>query len=151
MPTAVALEMIHTMSLIHDDLPAMESNSLRRGKQTIHKVFGEDIAILAGDALLAKSFEYVVKNTRGIPAERTLKVLSLLGSSSGALGLAGGQAKNLQHENHSREGEDLSYSEFEWIQKQKTATLLKVSVVSGATIAGASAQDIANCELYAEK
>merc|ERR1740138_341911 len=75
MPTAVAIEMIHTMSLIHDDLPAMDNDDMRRGKPTNHVLYGEDIAILAGDALLSESFEHVARHTRGIPAERTVEVL----------------------------------------------------------------------------
>ena len=75
MPTAVALEMIHTMSLIHDDLPAMDDDDLRRGKPTNHVLYGEDVAILAGDALLSTSFEHVARETKGVPAERTVEVL----------------------------------------------------------------------------
>ncbi|PLZ31264.1 farnesyl-diphosphate synthase, partial [Fischerella thermalis WC542] len=75
MPTACALEMIHTMSLIHDDLPAMDNDDYRRGKLTNHKVYGEDIAILAGDGLLAYAFEYVAVNTEDVPAERLLRVV----------------------------------------------------------------------------
>merc|ERR1719201_3270548 len=74
-PTAVGLEMIHTMSLIHDDLPAMDDDDLRRGKPTNHVLYGEDVAILAGDALLSTSFEHVATETRGIPAERIVEVL----------------------------------------------------------------------------
>merc|ERR1719221_2570344 len=68
-PAAVALEMIHTMSLIHDDLPAMDNDDLRRGKPTNHVLYGDDVAILAGDALLSSSFEYVAKHTHDVPAE----------------------------------------------------------------------------------
>jgi geranylgeranyl diphosphate synthase type II len=91
MPTAVALEMIHTMSLIHDDLPSMDNDSLRRGKPTNHVVYGEDVAILAGDALLSTAFEHVAKATKGVPAERVVEVISRLGASVGPVGLAGGQ------------------------------------------------------------
>eukprot|EP01034_Spumella_vulgaris_P044397 gene44397-55210_t len=78
MPVAVALEMIHTMSLIHDDLPAMDNDDLRRGKPTNHVLYGEDIAILAGDALLAKSFEFVATECKSIPAERVIDILCRL-------------------------------------------------------------------------
>merc|ERR1719213_195498 len=89
-PMAVALEMIHTMSLIHDDLPAMDNDDFRRGKPTNHVLYGEDVAILAGDAMLSTSFEYVAKNTKGVPAERVLKVLEIMTECVGPLGLAGG-------------------------------------------------------------
>lgn len=91
MPTAVALEMIHTMSLIHDDLPSMDNDSLRRGKPTNHVIYGEDVAILAGDALLSTAFEHTAKFTKGVPAERIVDVISRLGASVGPVGLAGGQ------------------------------------------------------------
>ena len=79
MPTACALEMIHTMSLIHDDLPAMDNDDYRRGQLTNHKVYGEDIAILAGDGLLAYAFEFVAANTRNVPAQQLLQVITRLG------------------------------------------------------------------------
>lgn len=147
MPTAVALEMIHTMSLIHDDLPAMDDDDLRRGKPTNHVLYGEDVAILAGDALLSTSFEHVAAYTKGIPAERTVEVLRRLGTSVGAYGLAGGQVMDLECEN--KEGTTLA--DLEWIHMHKTAALLKVSVAAGAIIAGASEADIRACEIYAEK
>jgi len=97
-PTAVALEMIHTMSLIHDDLPAMDNDDLRRGKPTNHVLYGDDVAILAGDAMLSESFAHVARETKGVPAERVVKVLNILGDSVGALGLAGGQVMDLKSE-----------------------------------------------------
>lgn len=147
MPTAIALEMIHTMSLIHDDLPAMDNDVLRRGKPTNHVVFGEDIAILAGDALLSSSFEYVASHTKGIPAERILEVIKRLGFSVGPYGLAGGQAMDLECENKN----DVVLEDLVWIHMHKTAALLKVAVAAGAVLAGASEEDIALCEEYAEK
>jgi len=147
MPTAVALEMIHTMSLIHDDLPAMDDDDLRRGKPTNHVLYGEDVAILAGDALLSTSFEHVAANTKGVPAERTVEVLRRLGTSVGAYGLAGGQVMDLECENK----EGVTLKDLEWIHLHKTAALLKVSVSAGAILAGASKEDVTNCELYAEK
>lgn len=122
MPTAVALEMIHTMSLIHDDLPAMDNDDLRRGKPTNHVLYGEDIAILAGDALLSESFEHVAKNTKNVPAERVVEVLRRLGTSVGPVGLAGGQVMDLMCE--SRPG--VTLQDLEWIHMHKTAALLKV-------------------------
>ena len=147
MPTAVALEMIHTMSLIHDDLPSMDNDDLRRGKPTNHVLYGEDVAILAGDALLSESFQHVARHTRGIPAERTVEVLRRLGTSVGAYGLAGGQVMDLQCENKA----GTTIEDLEWIHMHKTAALLKVSVASGAIIGGASKEDVEACEVYAEK
>lgn len=147
MPSAVAVEMIHTMSLIHDDLPSMDNDDLRRGKPTNHVLYGEDIAILAGDALLSESFEHVARETKGVPAERVVEVLRRLGNAVGAYGLAGGQVMDLQCENK----EGVTLQDLEWIHMHKTAALLKVSVTAGAILAGASAEDVRNCEVYAEK
>merc|ERR1719310_1853355 len=97
-PTAVALEMIHTMSLIHDDLPAMDNDDMRRGKPTNHVLYGDDVAILAGDAMLSTSFEHVARETKGVSAEKIVKVLQIMGDSVGALGLAGGQVLDLKSE-----------------------------------------------------
>lgn len=125
MPTAVALEMIHTMSLIHDDLPAMDNDALRRGKPTNHVVYGEDIAILAGDALLSVAFEHVAKETKNVPAERLLKVFQLLGMSVGPYGIVGGQALDLEYENKS----GVTVDDLKWIHIHKTAVLLQVSSI----------------------
>lgn len=146
MPTACALEMIHTMSLIHDDLPAMDNDDYRRGKLTNHKVYGEDIAILAGDGLLAYSFEYVAANTQNIPAERIVRVIACLGHTVGAAGLVGGQVLDLESEGKS----DISSQTLTFIHTHKTGALLKASVVSGAILAGASAEDINKLSQYAQ-
>ncbi len=147
MPTAVALEMIHTMSLIHDDLPSMDDDDMRRGKPTNHVLYGEDVAILAGDALLSESFEHVARFTKGIPAERTVEVIRRLGNSVGAYGLAGGQVMDLECENK----EGTTREDLEWIHMHKTAALLKVAVAAGAIVGGANEEDVKACELYAEK
>ncbi len=147
LPTAVALEMVHTMSLIHDDLPAMDNDNLRRGKPTNHVIYGEAIAILAGDALLSSAFEYIATYTKGVPAERTLEVIRRLGVSVGPNGLAGGQVKDLECENQA----NLTLEDLEWIHAHKTAPLLRVSVAAGALLAGATEEDIEICELFADK
>ena len=85
LPTAVALEMIHTMSLIHDDLPSMDNDDLRRGRPTNHKVYGDAVAILAGDALLTRAFEMVSIRTEGIPSERLLKIIGELSLVAGLI------------------------------------------------------------------
>jgi geranylgeranyl diphosphate synthase, type II len=147
MPTAVALEMIHTMSLIHDDLPSMDNDDLRRGKPTNHVLYGEDVAILAGDALLSESFAHVARFTKGIDAERTVEVIKRLGDSVGAYGLAGGQIMDLECENKA----GTTVEDLEWIHTHKTAALLKVAVAAGAIIGGASEADVRALEVYAEK
>ncbi|MCS6783358.1 MAG: polyprenyl synthetase family protein, partial [Gloeomargarita sp. SKYG98] len=98
MPTACALEMVHTMSLIHDDLPAMDNDDYRRGRLTNHKIYGEAIAILSGDGLLAYAFEWLVRQTRGVPAEAVLEVVARLGHAVAATGLVGGQVVDLESE-----------------------------------------------------
>jgi geranylgeranyl diphosphate synthase type II len=133
MPTAVALEMIHTMSLIHDDLPAMDNDDLRRGRPTNHKVYGEANAILAGDALLTRAFEMVALRSPGVPPEQLLKVVGELSLASGAPGLVGGQVVDLECE-----GKDVDLETLEYIHLHKTGALLRACVLSGALIAGAS-------------
>ena len=146
LPTACALEMIHTMSLIHDDLPAMDNDDYRRGKLTNHKVFGEDIAILAGDGLLAYAFEYVATQTRNVPPVQILEVIARLGRTVGAAGLVGGQVLDLESEGKP----DISAETLGFIHTHKTGALLETSVVSGAVLAGAKAEDIAKLDRYAQ-
>jgi len=148
-PTAVALEMIHTMSLIHDDLPAMDNDDFRRGKPTNHVLYGDDVAILAGDAMLSTSFEHVARETKGVPAERVVEVLRILGECVGPLGLAGGQVMDLACEG-GKMG-DVDVNMLGWIHTHKTAALLKAAVCSGAVLAGASDAEVALCERYALK
>lgn len=146
MPTACALEMIHTMSLIHDDLPAMDNDDYRRGKLTNHKVYGEDIAILAGDGLLAYAFEFIATQTQAVPAERVLKVVAAIGRAVGAAGLVGGQVVDLESEGKT----DVSIDTLNFIHQHKTAALLEASVTSGAMLAGAPDSDIARLTHYAQ-
>lgn len=143
--TACALEMIHTMSLIHDDLPAMDNDDLRRGKPTNHKVYGEDIAILAGDGLLSYAFEYVAR-TPDVPADRLLQVIIRLGKAVGAEGLVGGQVVDLQCEGKS----DVSVETLNFIHTHKTGALLEVCVTSGAILAGAKPEEIEKLSKYAQ-
>jgi geranylgeranyl diphosphate synthase type II len=145
-PTACALEMIHTMSLIHDDLPAMDNDDYRRGKLTNHKVFGEDIAILAGDGLLAYAFEYVATQTKNVPADRLLQVIARLGRTVGAEGLVGGQVLDLESEGKT----DISAETLTFIHTHKTGALLEASVVSGGILAGAAPEDLARLSKYAQ-
>jgi len=146
MPTACALEMIHTMSLIHDDLPAMDNDDYRRGQLTNHKVYGEDIAILAGDGLLAYAFEFVAANTQNVPAERVLQVISRLGRAVGAAGLVGGQVVDLESEGKS----DVSVETLNFIHTHKTAALLEACVVCGGILAGIPEPDLQRLSRYAQ-
>ncbi len=145
MPTACALEMIHTMSLIHDDLPAMDNDDYRRGKLTNHKIYGEDIAILAGDGLLAYAFEFLAVQTANVPAERLLKVVARLGNAVAATGLVGGQVVDLESEGNP----EVTVNTLNFIHTHKTGALLEASVVSGAEIAGATAPQLAALSQYA--
>ena len=108
-PTAVAIEMIHTMSLIHDDLPAMDNDDLRRGRPTNHKVYGDALAILAGDALLTRAFEMVSLRSPGVDPNRLLNVVGELSLVAGAPGLVGGQVVDLECEGKEVDLETLEY------------------------------------------
>lgn len=145
MPTACAMEMVHTMSLIHDDLPAMDNDDFRRGKPTNHKVYGDDIAILAGDALLAYAFEYIAEQTKGVPAERILKAIAHLGHAVAATGLVGGQVVDLECEGKL----DVTAETLTFIHIHKTAALLESCVICGALLAGANDTDITHLSTYA--
>jgi len=144
MATAVALEMVHTMSLIHDDLPAMDNDDLRRGRPTNHKVYGEANAILAGDALLTRAFEMVALRSPGVPADRLLLVVGELSLAAGAPGLVGGQVVDLESEGRSVDLETLEY-----IHLHKTGALLRACVLCGALIAGAPAELVSALRTYA--
>lgn len=146
LPTACALEMIHTMSLIHDDLPAMDNDDYRRGKLTNHKVYGEAVAILAGDGLLAYAFEHIAEETKNVPADRLIKVVARLGRAVGAAGLVGGQVVDLDCEGK----KDVTLDTLNFIHTHKTAALLEASVVSGGILAGGSDSDIQHLTRYAQ-
>jgi len=145
LPTACALEMIHTMSLIHDDLPAMDNDDYRRGKLTNHKVFGEDIAILAGDGLLAYAFEFVAIKTQHVPASQLLKVVARLGHAVAATGLVGGQVVDLESEG----SENPTVEILNFIHTHKTGALLEASVLSGALLANAPETTLQRLSQYA--
>mgnify|MGYP001159444717 FL=1 len=144
MPTAVALEMIHTMSLIHDDLPAMDDDDLRRGRPTNHKIYGEAVAILAGDALLTRAFEMVALRTPNVPADRLLSVVGELSLVAGAPGLVGGQVVDLESE-----GKKVDLETLEYIHLHKTGALLSACVITGALIGGADEVLIKALRIYA--
>ena len=133
LPLVVALECIHTYSLIHDDLPAMDDDDLRRGKLTVHKVFGEAIAILAGDALLTFAFEVLSspRSVRLYRPERLLTVIRDLTDAAGPRNLVAGQAVDI-----SSEGAEVGENTVEFIVRTKTAALIRVSLTTGALLAG---------------
>jgi geranylgeranyl diphosphate synthase type II len=144
-PVACALEMIHTYSLIHDDLPAMDDDEMRRGKPTNHMVFGEAMAILAGDGLLTEAFRVMAcpDLLEKAGAERFRKVIEIVASASGANGMVAGQALDIK-----AEGAKIDTSLMEIIHEHKTGALLKASVVTGAILGGGSDKDIKSLEQY---
>jgi geranylgeranyl diphosphate synthase type II len=134
LPFACALELIHTYSLIHDDLPAMDDDELRRGKPTSHVVFGEAMAILAGDALLTEAFRIMAEASakRGAHAGRAVRVIAEVANAAGARGMVAGQAADMDAE---RAPVDLAA--VEWIHVRKTGALIRAAVRAGALLGGA--------------
>ncbi|MBP1906633.1 geranylgeranyl diphosphate synthase type II [Paenibacillus turicensis] len=140
LPIAQAVEMIHTYSLIHDDLPAMDNDDFRRGKPTNHKVFGEAMAILAGDGLLTHAFHQVVQASRlyNVPAEATLDIIEELAIYAGPSGMVGGQVADMQGEQGITDLETLQY-----IHQHKTGDLIVFSLKAGGRVSGASEAQLA--------
>ncbi|MCY8437584.1 polyprenyl synthetase family protein [Bacillus haynesii] len=137
-PVGCAVEMIHTYSLIHDDLPCMDDDDLRRGKPTNHKIYGEATAILAGDALLTESFKMITANMPShVSAEKRIRLVNELISAAGAEGMVGGQILDMEAESKS-----VSLDELQRIHEGKTAKLLSFSVIAGAILADASEKEI---------
>lgn len=135
---AVAIELIHTYSLIHDDLPSMDDDDLRRGKPTNHKVFGEAMAILAGDALLTYSFQIISEtNPAMVDADKKLKLIQELSKAAGAEGMVGGQVADME-----AEGKSLELNDLEYIHIHKTGKLLAFSVLAGAILSDADDKTI---------
>jgi geranylgeranyl diphosphate synthase type II len=143
-PVASALEMIHTYSLIHDDLPAMDNDDWRRGRRTNHKVFGEAVAILAGDALLTRAFETLADS--GLQPEIIVRLVAELARASGVCGMIGGQAADIQAERGPVSPEQLQY-----IHAHKTGALLTASVIAGATVGVAPDDELALLRVFAQK
>lgn len=139
-----ALEMLHTYSLIHDDLPALDNDDLRRGRPTCHKVFGEAIAILAGDALQTQAYE-VLSQLR-CPAEARVRIIAEIARGTGTVnGMIGGQVVDLEAEHTKADAQMLEY-----IHRSKTAALITASVVSGGIYAGASQDQINHLRCYGQ-
>ncbi len=146
LPFACAVEMIHTYSLIHDDLPCMDNDDLRRGRPTNHKVYGEAVAVLAGDGLLTAAFETALENRGDVPHERVLEALSCLARAAGAAGMVGGQSLDMAGEGHA-----LTLSDVEELQRLKTGALIAASAEMGCILAGGSEEQRQAVRRYAEK
>lgn len=143
--TGCAIEMIHTYSLIHDDLPAMDNDDYRRGKPTNHKVFGDGIAVLAGDALLTLAFEVMLRQEGAAP-ETLVTVVSEMSRAAGPYGMVGGQVLDLEGE-----GRRLDLAALRKIHMGKTGALFCAAIRSGAILAGAKEEELAALTLYAER
>ena len=145
LPVACALEMIHTYSLIHDDLPAMDDDDLRRGRPTSHKVFGEAVAILAGDALLTEAFAQMSAADRmpQIPPDRILRVVHDIARAAGFWGMVGGQVMDIQSETAAADEETLLY-----IHTRKTGAMIGASVRAGAILVEAQTGEIEALAAY---
>ena len=140
---AAALEMIHTYSLIHDDLPAMDDDDLRRGKPTSHKVFGEALAILAGDGLLTKAFEAAAENAADLKlgGKAAAELIRLIALGAGAEGMVGGQVADLAAEGLGRRPGPASARILEAVHRRKTGALIVASLDAGAVLAGGSQKE----------
>jgi len=148
LPAACAMEMIHTYSLIHDDLPAMDNDDFRRGKPTSHKVFGEAIAILAGDALLTEAFKLLSNPefTRGLSPDVLLRVIHEIAVCAGSRGMIGGQVVDMESEGK----KDIDFATVQYIHTHKTGALIKASLKCGALIGGADGSRLDAVTRYGE-
>lgn len=146
MPFAAAIEMIHTYSLIHDDLPAMDDDDLRRGKPTNHKVYGEGLAVLAGDGLLNEAFEIMIKASLKLDDKKSaLEAMNHICEGSGTKGMIAGQVVDLESEN-----KDINIDVLKYIHKNKTGKLILKPMLAGAVLAGANKEEINNITTYAK-
>lgn len=143
-PAACALELIHTYSLVHDDLPSMDNDDYRRGKLTNHKVFGESMAILAGDALLTLAFELITL-AKDVSSEVIVNVIRETATAAGSRGMIGGQVMDILSEDKTIDGDLLKY-----IHTHKTGALFRASIRTGAMIGGATENQLRNLTEYAE-
>ncbi len=161
MPTACAIEMLHAQTLIHDDLPCMDNDDYRRGKLTNHKVFGEAIAVLAGDALLTFAPQVILKYSKNLSSEKLVKIMSEYFQAAGAYGVIAGQVMDIEAEKlHTPyqlyDADDEKYTDedaelLNFIHLHKTGDLFKLALRSGAIIGGATDDKIATLTEFAEK
>ncbi|MCX7857850.1 MAG: polyprenyl synthetase family protein [Deltaproteobacteria bacterium] len=147
LPFACAIEMIHTYSLIHDDLPSIDNDDLRRGKPTCHKVFGEAIAILAGDALLTEAFRIMSdkRYTENVSSRTVKRIIFEIAQAAGAEGMVGGQVMDVLYD-----GQEGSKTIVDFIHLHKTCALIKASVRVGAIIGGAKGKELKALSRYGE-
>jgi len=145
--TAVALELIHTYSLIHDDLPAMDDDVLRRGKPTCHVAYDEATAILTGDALLTLAFQLLAspQGTAGVPADRRLQVIDLIAAAAGYEGMIGGQMADIDSE-----GSRIDLSRLEQLHLMKTGALINAAITTGGILGGGTSEQIRHLHQYAQ-
>ncbi len=161
LPAACAVEMVHSYSLIHDDLPAMDDDGLRRGRPTTHVVYGDGLAVLAGDGLLTEAFHVLAASPApgaapdapAAPPERRLEAIRLLASAAGAAGMVGGQAIDLGAAGRvkDRQATPLTATGLEDMHRRKTGALIRASVTIGAVVTGADAPTIAAADAYARE
>lgn len=147
-PVACAIELIHTYSLIHDDLPVMDNDDLRRGKPTNHKVFGEAVALLAGDGLLTLGFNLMASHgaEKQVDKRALLKVIDLISSAAGYKGMVGGQVVDITYE-----GKDPDSTVVEYIHRHKTAALIAASVTAGTILAGGNIDEEKSINRYGQQ
>ncbi len=147
MPAAVALEMIHTYSLIHDDLPAMDDDDYRRGRPTCHKVYGEAVAILAGDGLLTHAFLVLADpGTTRVSPDRCLQIIAEIADAAGSRGMVGGQAMDIL-----AEGREIDHPTLLYLHTHKTGALIRASVRVGAIAGGADGLRLESLSRYGER
>jgi len=147
LPAACAIEMIHTYSLIHDDLPAMDDDDFRRGHPTNHKVFGEANAILAGDALLTEAFRLLAdaEANRGVDPAVSLRVIETIARCAGSQGMVGGQVVDMESEEH-----PVDFATLQYIHTRKTGALILASIQAGAWLGGGNDEQVAALTRYGE-
>lgn len=146
LPFACAVEMVHTYSLIHDDLPCMDDDDLRRGKPTNHKVYGEATAVLAGDGLLTAAFEVMAEEYGALPLDRVVRAIACLGRAAGGRGMVGGQILDMAGEGHA-----ISEEELREMCALKTGALITASAQMGCILAGGSEEQLRAVTCFAEK
>jgi geranylgeranyl diphosphate synthase type II len=147
LPVACSLELIHTYSLIHDDLPAMDNDDLRRGRPTNHKVFGEAMALLAGDGLLTEAFRMMTEMElpEPIPAQALLRTIGLIAAAAGYQGMVGGQTVDIEYT-----GKKVDSSLLQFLHTRKTGALITAAVAAGAILGGGSEAEIRALTAYGE-
>jgi geranylgeranyl diphosphate synthase type II len=145
LPTACALECIHVFSLIHDDLPCMDNDDYRRGRLTNHKVYGDAMALLAGDALLTLAFQLIGENASTVPVERILPTIGIVAIATGTRGMVGGQVVDMESQ-----GQDVTTDTLRYIHAHKTGALLTASVLAGAVLAGGAEPQLEQLTAYGQ-